>query len=190
MAYIGKLIEKVVAKRLTGHKHRHALEEEEFQSSYKAGHSTERALLKIHDVSRALDQRKGALMLYLDFSAAFDTLDRVRLLTALKTRYGIHDTTLSWSESYLTGRTQRVRINHTESCEMDSKHAVSQGSVLGPVLFSIYSSPTEDILKRYSIMYHKYADDMTLYVLFDPAVPVDLPRVKARLVACFNGLHS
>ena len=82
-----------------------------------------------------------------------------------------------------------MRINNTESREMDLSHGVSQGSVLGPVFFPIYTSPTGDILKRYGIICHKYAD-MTLHVLLDPAVLGDLARVKARLVACFNDLHS
>lgn len=189
LAHVGKPCEKIAVLRMVDHMHSNSLEEE-LQSAYKAGHSTETALLKIHnDVTKALDRGKGVLMLYLDLSAAFDTLDRTKLLKTLATRFGVQGMALSWLESYLTDRTQRVRINGTESREVTVNHGVPQGSVLGPVLFSVYTSPLQDILRQHDIDYHKYADDKTLYVEFDPAVPGDLARVKAELEACFLKLR-
>ena len=80
---------------------------------YKAGHSTESALLKIHDdVSRALDKGKGVLMLFLDFSAAFNTINQTKLLNILRSRCGFRVQALHWFKYYLTDRSQRVLINN------------------------------------------------------------------------------
>ncbi len=136
-----------------------------------------------------LDCGKGALMLYLDLSAAFDTLNLEQLLKTLETRFGVQGSALSWIRSYLTGRTQRIRINNTESSETTLRHGVPQGSVLGPVLFSIYTTPLCDIMQQHQVRYHRYADDMVLYDEFDPAVPADLARTKSRLTACFRDVR-
>ena len=79
------------------------------QSAYRAGHSTETALLKVqNDILLAMDRQHVTLLVLLDLSAAFDTVDHRVLLRRLEVTYGITGTALQWFRSYLTGRTQLV----------------------------------------------------------------------------------
>ena len=81
-----------------------------FQSAYREGHGVETALVRVHnDIMRAFDEKKSVILVLLDLSAAFDTVDHDRLLV-LNSRFGITGAALSWFESYLKGRTQHVSI--------------------------------------------------------------------------------
>ena len=106
-----------------------------------AGVSTETALVKIKcDVGGILDSGRAALMVLLDLSAAFDTLDHRLLLRRLQ-QCGVTGAALSWLESYLQGRKQSIRINDALSSSTDLSIGVPQGSVLGPLLFLCYILP-------------------------------------------------
>ena len=83
----------------------------DLQSGFRAHHSTETAVLKVmSDILLALDSGNLALLTLLDLSAAFDSVDHVTLLSRLHKSYGLDDVVLSWFSSYLTGRTQYVRM--------------------------------------------------------------------------------
>ena len=141
---------------------------EPMQSAYKAFHSTESALLRIqNDLLSAMDIKQGSFLVLLDLSAAFDTVDHDILLHRIQTRLGIGGTALTWLRSYLADRTQKVMINDTVSTLVHLPFGVPQGSVLGPLLFSIYTLPIADIIKSHGIEYHLYADDTQLYLSFD-----------------------
>lgn len=100
---ISKLIEKVVAKRLLTHLTTNNLLDK-FQSAYRAFHSTETALLRVHnDITMAIDKGKCAFLILLDLSAAFDTVDHETLLAFLKDYIGLSGTALDILESYLSG---------------------------------------------------------------------------------------
>ncbi len=115
LAYISKLIEKAVAFQLIDHLKRNNLYDK-FQSAYRQFHSTETALLRVkNDVLNAMDNQNITLMLLLDLSAAFDTIDHDILLNRLKERCGIGGTIIKWMKSYLTDRTQIVKINNSIS---------------------------------------------------------------------------
>ena len=96
-------------------------------------------------------------LLYL--SAAFDTLDHAILLRRLESTFGISGVALSWFESYLSDRTQSVVVDGLMSTPIPLVFGVPQGSVLGPVLFILYSQPLSDVIACHSCVYHKYADD-------------------------------
>ncbi|XP_072177812.1 uncharacterized protein [Diadema setosum] len=108
IAFMSKVTEHVVSSRLTSYLrdcHLH----EDFQSAYKAFHSTETALLRVkQDILQEIDHKKAVILVLLDLSAAFDTLDHSILLARLQSDYGIRDTALQWFTSYLTGRSLRV----------------------------------------------------------------------------------
>ena len=112
-----------------------------FQSAYRAGHSTETALLKVeNDILLAMDRQHVTLLVLLDLSTAFHTVDHQVLLRCLEVTYSITGTALQWFQSYLTGRTQSVYINQTYSDDFVLPHGVPQGSCLGPLLFTMYAS--------------------------------------------------
>ena len=82
--------------------------------------------------------------------------------------FGISGQALSWIASYLSSRTQRVRIKDNLSAPVELERGVPQGSVLGPLLFTMYTSPLSDIANRHNLSNHYYADDSQLYVSFTP----------------------
>ena len=115
LPFLSKVLERVIASRLTSHMRYHQLHEP-LQSAYKASHSTETALLKVkNDIITALDGNQGVLMVLLDLSAAFDTVSHHKLLEVLEKRIGLCSTALDWFKSYLSGRTQSVRVADTTS---------------------------------------------------------------------------
>lgn len=110
LPYVGKVIERVAVSQLQGYLTDNNLHPR-MQSAYKRHHSTETALLRVqNDLLSALDKRQEALLVLLDFSAAFDTIDHRLLFRRLTTRYGIQGTALKWIKSYMSDRTQSVII--------------------------------------------------------------------------------
>ena len=136
------------------------------QSGYRTHHSTETALCKIYnDLIINSCEGKQSILVLLDLSSAFDTVDHSILLDDLY-RCGLRDSALELLRSYLTDRYQEVRIGNARSSPKRMEWGVPQGSVLGPVLFSIYISPIINILVSHGIDYHFYADDMQIYFKF------------------------
>ena len=121
-----------------------------------------------------IDNQKSVVLVLLDLSAAFDTVDHSLVLARLSTRFGICDQTLDWFRSYLSDRTQYVRIQDVSSDVHALPYGVSQGSVLGPLLYSLYISPLGDIARSHGLSYHFYADDTQLYLSFETSSPEDL----------------
>jgi len=97
-------------------------------------------------------------------SAAFDTISHAILLDRLRTDFGISDAALSWIESYLSDRGQFIKIGRHSSPVTPCTSGVPQGSVLGPLLFTAYMSPLADIIARYGVKCHMFADDVHLYL--------------------------
>jgi hypothetical protein len=167
LSFISKLIEKVVASRLIDHMQDNNLLVS-FQSAYRKGHSTETALVRVHDdIVRAVDKGYGVCLVLLDLSAAFDTVDHTILLKFLHDHIGLRDTALNFFQSYLDGRTQNVSVEDKLSEKTELKYGVPQGSVLGPIEFCIYTIPLSAILNHYNIDYHIYADDTQIYCKFN-----------------------
>ena len=143
-----------------------------FQSAYRPGHSTESALLSIKsDIDLALDQGDGMLLVLLDLSAAFDTIDHSILIDRLDSCCGISGTAKDWLRSYLQDRTQTVVVGDAHSDPVNLNIGVPQGSVLGPLLFSIYILPLGDIVRSHGITHHGYADDTQLGLARTPFQP-------------------
>ena len=124
---LAKVLERVVTKQLQTYLEEHHLYAN-MQSAYRRFHSTETALLRVtNDLLRAVDQHHEAVLVLLDLSAAFDTIDHGILLQRLTTRYGITSSALAWFTSYLKGRVQTVNINGTLSEERALRFGVPQG---------------------------------------------------------------
>ena len=157
--------------------------------AYRKHHSTESALLNIHN-DILLNMAKGSVtaLTLLDLSAAFDTIDLTILLDRLNGYYGISELALGWFKSYLSGRTQSVKVGSTLSNPVALQHGVSQGSVLGPILFSLYTNPISSIIQSHSsINYHFYADDTQLYISLSPA---NFSYSVQKLKNCLNDIQN
>ena len=167
LSFVSKVIEKVIASRLIQHMEENNLLDA-FQSAYKSAHSTESALLRVHnDIMCAVDQHKGLLLILLDLSAAFDTVDHNILMSFLENHIGIGGTALNLLRSYLSDRTQCVSINGVFSELSSLAFGVPQGSVLGPIIFCTYTLPVGAILRKHGLQYHIYADDTQVYCTTD-----------------------
>jgi hypothetical protein len=165
--FISKIMEKAVAHQITDHMILNDLNDA-YQSAYRENHSTETALLKIQtDILKILDQGKMAVLIMTDLTAAFDTIDHNILAKRLDHSFGIRGQALAWFESYLNGRKQSVMIEESTSSECDLPYGVPQGSILGPVLYCLYTKPVGKILKSHGLDYHCYADDAQAYTMLE-----------------------
>ena len=97
----------------------------------------------------------------LDLSAAFDTLDHSILLKRLEVTIGVRDAALKWFASYLSDRCQSVIVYSIESTPSPLARS-TPGSVLGPVLFTLYSQPLSDVISAHGCNFHKFVDDTEL----------------------------
>ena len=141
-----------------------------FHSAYRKLHSTETALVKVYnDILTKINKQHVTLLVLLDLSADFDTVDPGSLLTRLRSKLGLNGTAISWFCSYLPGRAQRISVQGALSNVFHLRYGVPQGSCLGFLLFNIYSSKLFDIVGGHLPKVHCYADDSQLYLSFNPS---------------------
>ena len=135
------------------------------QSAYRQHHSTERVLLKLFsDLQQAKDRGQVSVLCLLDLTAAFDTVDHELLIQRLQRTFGISGSALAWFESYLSDRTHCVVVDSVMSLVIQMSCSVPQGSVLGPLLFLLYSADLAELAARFGVTLHAYADDNQLYL--------------------------
>ena len=176
--------------QLTDHLLRNNLMEP-FQSAYRPNHSVETALLRVcNDILRSMDQRKVTVLVLLDLSAAFDTVDHQILLHRLQSRFGVTGVVLDWFTPYLTGRHQCVTINDTCSNPKLLKCGVPQGSVLGPLLFLVYVSPLGNVIRKHGLDFHFFADDTRLYLAFDANAVGSLSDALSTVLAAITDVKD
>ena len=109
---------------------------------------------------------KVTALTLLGLSAAFDTIDHTILLRRPEYWFGVSGKALDWFKSYLTGRSQRIKLDNCLSSRSDLSYRVPQRSVLGPLLFTLHTAPLSSLISGHAIPHHLYADDSQLYISF------------------------
>ena len=168
LAYISKLAERSVFNQM----HDHLVRSDFYpvlQSAYCRYHSTETALLKVrNDILTNMNSQRVTLLVLLDLSAAFDTVDHRTLLKRLTSCFGVRGKVSEWFSLYLSGRSQRILFDRIKSDSFDVRFGVPQGSCLGPLLFVICTFQSFLKLCKHTC---PIADDTQLYLSFNPNNP-------------------
>ncbi len=179
LPFIAKTLERAVFNQVTAFLTQNNLLDSN-QSGFRSGHSTETALLSVvEDLRLARTASKSSLLILLDLSAAFDTVNHQIFLSTLL-RKGISGTALQWFDSYLSDRSFKVSWRGEVSKSQHLATGVPQGSVLGPLLFSVYMASLGSVIQKHGFSYHCYADDTQLYLSSHP----DDLTIAARISEC------
>lgn len=164
LPFLSKVIESEVHRQVTEFLSKSNLFNS-FQSGFRAGHSTTTALLKVtEDIRLNMENRLVTVLVLIDFSNAFNSVDHELLLTLLP-RLMLSSSVVTWFSSYLQGRRQAIRDGQVFSDWHNVEAGVPQGGILSPLLFSLFINLLAPNIK---CQYHMYADDLQLY----SAVPI------------------
>ena len=123
-------------------------------------------MLKVmNDICEATDAGRSTLLVALDISAAFDTIDHATLLQRLNGTFGVSGDVLKWLASYLEQRSSFVKYGAGRSVTIPCDIGVPQGSSLGPMLFTLFVAPLANVTSANGIRHHQYADDSQVYII-------------------------
>ena len=160
LPYFSKLFERLMYNRLINFIEKHKLLYQ-YQFGFRRNHFTFMALvILLENITTALDNTEVAVGILKDFRKAFDTVEHSILLDKFY-HYGIRGNALQWFNSYLTNRYQYVKYNNTASDMKKITCGVPQGSILGPLLFSLYINDIASVSNILSSIL--FADDTTLF---------------------------
>ncbi|GAA6107052.1 uncharacterized protein tmem132a, partial, partial [Tachysurus ichikawai] len=180
LSFLSKILERIVYNQLSVYLSQNNLQDPN-QSGFKAAHSTETALLDVSEKLHAARSAKlSAVLILLDLSAAFDTVNHKTLLSTLRS-LRICGSAWKWFASYLEGRSYQVTWRGVTSAPRTLSTGVPQGSVLGPLLFSLYTHSLGEVISSHGFSYHCYADDTQLIFSFPPSDITASDRISACL---------
>ena len=187
LCFIAKILEKLVLSKVSSFLNSYNLYNT-CQSAYRSVHSTETALLKVvNDLYLSLNKSNISVLALLDLSSTFDTIDNSILVHYLNTDFGYTDTVFQWFSSYLTDHTQYVSLSNHCSAFAPVHSGVPQGSVLGPICFTMYIKPLSAIIDSHSIMHHSFIDDLQLQM---SAPPDKISELLHSMQSCISDVKA
>ncbi len=169
LPFISKVLEKIVFDQLQFFLNRNSISEI-FQSGFKSN--------LLNDILLATDSGDSVVLVLLDLSAAFDTVDQSDV--------GLKGTVLKWFQSFLSDRIFFVKLDNFSSSVAHLTCGIPQGSILAPFLFSLYMVPLGSILRRHGVSFHFYANDTQIYL---PIMRND-PSALSTLRRCLDEVKS
>ncbi|KAK3548351.1 hypothetical protein QTP70_010716 [Hemibagrus guttatus] len=185
LSFLSKILERIVCNQLSDYLMQNNVHDPN-QSGFKAAHSPETALLAVTEKLHAARSAKlSSVLILLDLSAAFDTVNHKTLLSTLRS-LGICGTAWEWFASYLDGCLYQLTCQGLTSAPRRLSTGVPQGSVLGPLLFSLYTHSLGKVISSHGFSYHCYADDTQLILSFPPSDTT----ASARISACLADISS
>ena len=186
LSFVSKFLEKCALSQLSEYLEQNKLISDA-QSGYRRHHSCETLLIKmVDDIDKHINENQAVALILLDLSAAFDTIDHKLLIEKLQIDYGIDNIALKWITSYLKNRTFCVKINGKMSVNDILLFGVPQGSLLGPILFILYTKDLKKIADAYGLSIQLYADDSQLYIVFDVKNDNDKTAKLELIEQCLN----
>ena len=143
-----------------------------------------------NDVLLNMDAQKVTLLVLLDLSAAFDTVRHDVLLDRLRSSLSVTEKGFNWFKSNFSDRAKRVAVNGGLSDTFPLAQGVPQGSCLGPLMFTVYTSELFDIVGGCLPSVHSYADDTQLNLAFSPNVQGDDASAVKAMCDCIMDLRK
>ena len=169
LQFISKIVEKVTLDQFTQYCNRNSLLPN-YQSAYRQYHSCETSLVKlVNDILWAMEKQLVTVVVILDLSAAFDTVDHDLLLEVLEKRFGIAGAARKWYTSYLKPRLLKVSIRSSTSQPRQLDYSVPQGSIQGAFLFIAYASTLDPVVQPSGLELTGFADDHSIRTTFKPS---------------------
>ena len=158
---LSKVFEHILHDQITLYLDRNSLLNP-FQSGFRKNCGTTTALVRIvDDLKLSMDAQSFSILVLLDFSKAFDSIDHRLLISKLDKKFGFESSAVKLIKSYLCDRSQYVEVDKVRSETAMLSCGVPQGSILGPLLFSLFINDLPSVLNDCS--FHMYADDVQIY---------------------------
>ena len=156
----GKIIEKLLHSQLINHLENNSLLNSK-QNGFRKFHNTSDTVFKLcYDLSTGMNKKHHTAAVFVDFAKAFDSINHVKLVNKLKT-FSLETKAVLWLKDYLSDRRQRVMVNGDFSNWDTIKYGVPQGSILGPLLFIMFTNDMVDSMRNSNVLL--YADDTVIY---------------------------
>ena len=189
-SFIAKLLEKTAFIELNTRVKAYNLHAGN-QSGYREKHSCETCMVKIiHDINDMIENGNMVALILLDLSAAFDTVDHEILTTRLRTDFGLTSQVLKWIVSYLTNISFSVNIRKEHSTRQWLNYGVPQGSLLGPILFIMYTKDITKIANKHKLSIYMYADNTQFYIGFQASVPCNVAITESTIHECLDEIKQ
>ena len=187
LTFLSKTVKRAVAIRFVEHSELHKLLPHH-HSAYRSSHSTETAVLAVHnDLVRTMVSGNISALVLLDLSAAFDTVDHSIMLQVPRDRFCVEGIALEWFESYLCDRTQTYQVKDQQSRPRKVDCGVPQGSVLGLQKFIAYTEVLAELIDEHCLNHHMYADDTQM--IEQTTIP-GIPGTIMKLQSCIEATQE